>query len=231
MIKLPNLPSKLKAIIESDYANNPYTSGTSVSLPEALVIASVIDAFKLSQTLEIGLASAGSSAAILAAKSYGGCINSHIAIDPYQKTHSEGKGLKVLEKLGYIDRLEWVENLSESYLPEAIKSKKKFDFILIDGGHGLGQSMIDAYLADRALRVGGFIAIDDIYMKSTCNSIKFLTSECGYDVVDCRTTVLNFPRLLKHSFRLGFSYAKMMVSRCSDSLVVLQKVKDYYGGY
>ena len=231
MIKLPNLPPELKAIVERDYTNNLYTSGTSVSLNEALVISAIVYGFKLSLTLEIGLASAGSCAAILAAKNYFGCLDLHVAIDPYQKTHSDGKGLEMLESMGYIDQVRWIENSSESYLPKAIESEKKFDFILIDGGHGLGQSMIDAYFADRILRVGGFLAIDDIYIKSTCNSIKFLTDECGYDVIDCRTNLLNVPRLIKHSFRLGFGYAKMMVSKCNDALVILQKQKDYYGGY
>ena len=231
MIKLPNPPSELIAIVESDYNSNPYTTGTSVSLSEALVIASLVNGFKLSQTLEIGLASGGSCAAILASKNYCGCVGSHIAVDPYQKSHSESKGLKVLDQLGYTDKIEWVERTSEFYLPKAIESEKKFDFILIDGGHGLGQATVDAYFADRLLRIGGFIAIDDIYIKSTYNSVNFLVEECGYEVVDCNTALPNFPRIIKHGFRLDFNYAKMMVSRCVDALVVLQKVKDYYGGY
>lgn len=231
MIKLPTPPSELIAIVESDYTRNPYTSGTSVSLSEALVIASLVNGFKLSQTLEIGLASGGSCAAILAAKNYCGCIGSHIAVDPYQKSHSESKGLKVLDQLGYTDKFEWVERTSEFYLPKAIETEKKFDFILIDGGHGLGQATVDAYFADRLLRIGGFIAIDDIYIKSTYNSVNFLVEECGYEVVACNTALPNFPRIIKHGFRLDFKYAKMMVSRCVDALVVLQKVKGYYGGY
>jgi len=231
MIKLLNPPSELITIVKNNYDSNPYTSGTSVSLAESLVIASLVNEFKLSQTLEIGLASGGSCSAILAAKEYCGCIGSHIAIDPYQKSHSDSKGLKVLENLGYNDKVEWIECSSEIYLPKAVESKQKFDFILIDGGHGLGQAMIDAYFADRILKIGGYIAIDDIYMKSTRNSINFLVKECGYNVVDCNTAIPNFLRIIKHGFYLDFNYARTMVSKCVDALVILQKVQDYYGGY
>ncbi|BCL35197.1 class I SAM-dependent methyltransferase [Nostoc sp. MS1] len=230
-LEFPRLPLELQQTIERDYANNPYTSGTSVSLSESLVMASLVNHFQLASTLEIGLASGGSAAAIIAAKSYFKCNDLHIAIDPYQKTHSGSTGLRVIEQLGYIDHLEWVEDLSEFYLPKVILSEKKFDFILIDGGHGLGQSMIDAYFSDRLLRIGGFIAIDDIYMISTCNSIKFLINECGYQVINSRLGLPNIPRLIKHSLRLGFNYSSTMSSKCSDALVILQKVKEYYGGY
>jgi len=231
ILTLSPLPNDLKEIIEQDYNNNPYTSGTSLSLQEVLTIASLISEFKPQRTLEIGLAHGGSAAAIIASKKYFDIKDIHCAIDPYQKTHSDSRGLDVIEKLGLSNLLDWVEDWSEKYLPKVVETGIYFDFILIDGGHGLGQAMVDAYFADRLLQVGGFIAIDDIYMKTTAESIKYLVKECKYEIVNCQPNLRNLIRFPKISARLGISYATDLLSKSVDALVVMRKTQEYYGGY
>lgn len=222
---LPPLDMALEARIASDYSRNLYTQDTSVSLLEANAIARCVAGFKLEHTLEIGLAHAGSSAAIIAAKRHAGFTTKHVALDPYQRTHSDSRGLSVLQELGYANDLEHLEEFSERYLPA---STAVFDFILIDGGHGLGQAMVDAFFSDRLLRVGGFIAVDDIYMKTTAQSLRYLIGECGYRVV--KSAAYRPLHSIRHGLRLGHDYVRM-VGHSVDGLAILQKTRDYRGGY
>jgi predicted O-methyltransferase YrrM len=230
-LTLPTPPKNLQDAVEQCYKSNPYTSGTSLSLQEVLVIASAIAEFKPERTLEIGLAHAGSTTAILTAKKHFALDGIHYAVDPYQKTHSASRGLEVLEKLGFNESFQWIEDWSENYLPQAIEAGELFDFILVDGGHGLGQAMVDAYFADRLLRIGGLMAIDDIYMETTCQSIKYLVNECKYEILNCQPSLYNVLRFPKISRRLGASYAKDLLSKSVDGLVLLRKTQDYHGGY
>jgi predicted O-methyltransferase YrrM len=230
---LPPLPDPLRQTLERDRDLNQHLSSTSISLPEAVVVASAVYGFGLARTMEIGFAHAGSAAAVIAAKLSRGLPRRHIAIDPYQRTHSESRGLDVLRALGYSEHLVWVEDWSERYLPRALASGEKFDFILIDGGHGLGQAMIDAFFSDQILTIGGFIAVDDIYIKSTANSIEYLVKECGCEVVDCRRGALPNPaRVAVRAWRgLPRWYAWNMSASCADALALLRKTREYRGGY
>lgn len=211
--------------VAQDYAKNRYTEGTSVSLAESLAIAACVAEHRLEKTLEIGFAHAGSAAAIIAAKRANGIFNRHIVLDPYQISNSGSRGLEVIEELGYADDLDFHEVFSEVYLPQCTT---QFDFILIDGGHGLGQAMVDAFYSDRLLRVGGYMAIDDIFMPSTANSIRFLIEECQYEVVSSGPA--RPLRQLKHSIKLGFKYAAQL-GRSVEGLAILRKTLDYRGGY
>lgn len=222
---LPDLDAALAERIASDYGRNPHTQDTSVSLAEANAIARCVAGFKLERTLEIGLAHAGSSAAIIAAKRHAGFQTKHVALDPYQRSHSESRGLEVLQALGYADDLDYREEFSERYLPA---STEVFDFILVDGGHGLGQAMVDAFFSDRLLRIGGFMAVDDIYLKTTAQSLRYLIDECGYRVIN--GAPIKPLRALRHGARLGYDYARM-VAPSVDGLAILQKTRDYRGGY
>jgi hypothetical protein len=231
MPALPALPPDLRATIERNFAANPYTAGTSVSLSEACAIASAVAGLGLRQTIEIGFAAGGSASAVVAAKVYCGFTEKHVVLDPYQLSHSHGTGLEVIEMLGYRDALSWIADWSEVRLPHLIAAGERFDFVMIDGGHGRGQAMVDAYLGDRVLRTHGIMAIHDIYLESTAQSIRFLTEECGYRVVHCQPGTPNPARLAKHTMRLGRAYAFSMLRRCREGLALLQKTREYRGGY
>ncbi|MES2699263.1 MAG: class I SAM-dependent methyltransferase [Pseudomonadota bacterium] len=211
--------------VAADYAKNRYTAGTSVSLAESLAIAACVADNRLERTLEIGFAHAGSAAAIIAAKRSNAIFNRHIVLDPYQISHSGSRGLEVIEELGYSDDLDFNEVPSEEYLPRCAGT---FDFILIDGGHGLGQAMVDAFYCDRLLKIGGYMAVDDIFMPSTAHSLRFLIDECGYKVIPSGPS--RPLRQLKYSFKLGVSYASKL-GRSTEGLAILKKTRDYRGGY
>jgi hypothetical protein len=227
-VVLPELPTDLRIKIQEHYKSNPYSASvTSVSLEEALVIASAVYSFRLARTLEIGFAAAGSSTAVLAAKMHAGLLRRHVAVDPYQRTLSASGGLKVIERLGYSDQLELIEDWSEHYLPKAAEASDLYDLIVVDGGHGMGQAVVDAYYCDRLLPVGGFIAIDDIYLRSTAYSIEFLVNEANYEIVDCRPGWHNPLSLLKRGLRCGYGITRALMSKSVDGLALLRKAKEH----
>ena len=86
-LKLEALPPDLEADLSKRHQANPHTAGTSVSLLEALTLARIVWTLKPARTLEVGLAHAGSAAAIALTKNRLGLHEPHLALDPYQKTH------------------------------------------------------------------------------------------------------------------------------------------------
>lgn len=109
--------------------------------------------------------------------------------------------------------------------------KEVCDLVLIDGGHTSGQAMVDAYFADRSLKAGGIVVIDDIFMKTTAKSVNYLVEECGYSVINTRTSNLSLLRVLRRSARLGIKYAFTHTFFGTDAIAVMQKKRDFRGGY
>ena len=48
----------------------------------------------------------------------------------------------------------------DSSIPKFL-TKKPFDFIFIDGWHTFDYTLVDMFYADRLLRIGGYLLIDD----------------------------------------------------------------------
>ena len=230
MSELLSVPPELERIIRDNYRKNRLSQTGAVSLEESIVIASAVYRYKPQLTLEIGFASGVSAAAVLAAKAFANISEAHIVVDPYQNSHSNSVGLKYVDELGYSERLILVNELSENYLPRIV-ADKKFDFILIDGGHSSGQAMVDAYFADRCLHLGGIVMIDDIYMRSTANSIRYLVDECGYEIIRSNNKRPSFIRIARRSARLGIRFALAHTFRSTNALAILRKSREFFGGY
>lgn len=124
-----------------------------------------------SNTLEIGLAYAGSACAILSANK-----SQHFAIDPNQtKDKYLNIGLKNIKSCGFDDRFNLIAGSSEFELPKLLISKTKFKLIYIDGNHEFEQVALDFYYCDKILEVGGYLIFDDnifLSIKLVTNHIK-----------------------------------------------------------
>ena len=59
------------------------------------------------------------------------------------------------------DKLKFCLDRSETALPQ-LDEKRRFDLVLIDGGHGFPTPFIDWYYASRHLNCGGHLVVDDI---------------------------------------------------------------------
>jgi predicted O-methyltransferase YrrM len=69
---------------------------------------------------------------------------------------------RLISEAGLSDVVEFIAGNSNDVLPALAKTGKKFDFILIDGSHDYPVALLDFINADRLVKPGGIIAMDDV---------------------------------------------------------------------
>lgn len=132
------------------------------------------------KTLEIGCAYGLSSLHICEAL-HGRENAEHILVDPFQHTQWESVGIINLEKAG-IDFFKLIETKSEFALPRlAEQEENQFDFIFVDGWHTFDHTLVDCFYANRLLRVGGYLVIDDVNMPSVRRVADFFKTYPCYE--------------------------------------------------
>jgi predicted O-methyltransferase YrrM len=133
------------------------------------------------KTLEVGCAFGLSSLFICSAlQGRNGAF--HTIIDPYQNTRWDGVGIRNLEEAGY-RFFTLIEGKSEVALPQLLeKDEGQLDFIFIDGWHTFDHTLLDCFYATRLLRVGGYLAIDDVNWPSVRRAVDFLSNYPCYDL-------------------------------------------------
>ena len=125
------------------------------------------------KTLEVGCAYGLSSLHICMALQ-GRPGAAHTIVDPFQNTQWDGVGTMHLERAG-VDFFELVEARSEFALPRILEENEgQFDFVFIDGWHTFDHTLLDSFYANRLLRVGGYLVIDDAGMPPVYRAISFL---------------------------------------------------------
>jgi predicted O-methyltransferase YrrM len=132
------------------------------------------------KTLEVGCAYGLSSLNICAAlQDRAGA--SHTIIDPSQNSVWDGVGIRNLET-AQINFFSLVETGSEFALPRLLETNEhEFDLIFIDGWHTFDHTLVDCFYATRLLRVGGVLAIDDVYFASVSAVVDFLRNYPCYE--------------------------------------------------
>lgn len=135
----------------------------------------------IAQTLEIGCAYGFSSLHIASALA-GRPGARHIIIDPMESTTWKGIGVINLDKAG-VDFYELREESSETALPELLKQGAQFDLVFIDGWHTFDQTLVDMYYANRLIRTGGYILVDDANWISVSKAISYFERYPCYKIV------------------------------------------------
>jgi predicted O-methyltransferase YrrM len=134
----------------------------------------------VSRTLEVGCAYGLSSLYICSAIKERSAA-SHTIIDPFQNTEWDGVGIMNLEQAG-LHFFNLIEVKSEFALPRLLEQMEaKFDFIFVDGWHTFDHTLLDCFYATRLLRVGGYLAIDDIQVPSVWRVVDFLKDYPCYE--------------------------------------------------
>ena len=132
------------------------------------------------KTLEIGCAYGLSSLFICSALEGRNGV-SHTIIDPFQNSQWDGAGIRNLEESG-VSFFNLIEIKSEFALPQLLeKFEGQFDFIFIDGWHTFDHTLLDCFYATRLLRVGGYLAIDDVSFPSVRRVVDFLSNYPCYE--------------------------------------------------
>jgi predicted O-methyltransferase YrrM len=106
----------------------------------------------------------------------------HTIIDPFENGYWDGVGIKNLEDAG-LHFFTLIERSSEFALPTLLEQGEgQFDFIFIDGWHTFDHTLLDCFYATRLLRVGGYLAIDDVNFPSVRRAVEFLRRYPCYEL-------------------------------------------------
>jgi len=131
------------------------------------------------KTLEIGCAYGLSSLYICSAL-YGRDSVKHTIVDPNQNSGWHGIGVSNLERAGF-DFFELIEKPSEFVLPDIAQNKSgAFDMVFIDGWHTFDHTLLDLFYANRLIRVGGYIVIDDCNWPSIAKAVSYFLMYPAY---------------------------------------------------
>lgn len=133
------------------------------------------------RTLEIGCAYGFSSLHIAGALA-GRPGAHHVIIDPMESTTWNGIGTANLDRAG-VDFYELREESSEIALPDLLKTGAEFDLVFIDGWHTFDQTLVDMYYANRLVKVGGYILVDDANWVSVSKAISYFGKYPCYTIV------------------------------------------------
>ena len=132
------------------------------------------------RTLEVGCGYGVSALAICGA-TRGRDGAAHTMIDPNQSTEWHDAGVAALRRAG-LDRFELIAEPSEFALPRLAQSAPgAYDFVFIDGWHTFDHTLLDIFYADRLVRAGGYIVIDDATMASVSKAVSCLATFPGYE--------------------------------------------------
>jgi predicted O-methyltransferase YrrM len=133
------------------------------------------------RTLEIGCAYGLSSLHITdAIKDRDGAL--HIIVDPFQSTQWNAIGVNNLRRAGF-DFFELHEELSEFALPTILQERKEsLDLVFVDGWHTFDHTLLDLYYANRLIRAGGYIVIDDCSLPAVSKAVSYFAKYPCFEI-------------------------------------------------
>ena len=137
----------------------------------------------LTSTLETGMAYGLSTLAICGVHEARG-EGSHVAIDPHQSTDWRGIGVLNLERAGLKARAQVIEQRSDEALPRLREEGLRLDFALIDGLHLFDATLVDFYLADRLMDVGGVLVFHDTWMPAVAQAVAYVRANRAYEPIE-----------------------------------------------
>jgi predicted O-methyltransferase YrrM len=163
---------------------------SSIPVEEGRYLQGLIRDRRPSVSLEIGCAFGVSSLFICEAmREVGG--KQHIIIDPFQNDPAHpwgGIGSANLARAGYGTMVELREALSFECLPRLKSEGLRIDFVFIDGQHTFDYVLVDFFLVDKLLNVGGIVVLDDYTYPSIRKVCRYIAANLPYRCIGPQTT-------------------------------------------
>jgi predicted O-methyltransferase YrrM len=145
----------------------------------------IIHTLEASCTLEIGMAFGISTLYICDALANTPGAR-HIVIDPHQHcTDWRGIGLRHARLAGFDHLIDFRELPAHQALPDLEREGARVDFAFIDGWHTFDFVMVDLFLVDRLLRVGGVVVLDDAEWPGVRKACRYFITNRRYRVLEC----------------------------------------------
>ena len=168
---------------------------SSISLDEGQFLQKLVRQLDPTVTLEVGLAYGISALFICDALNVRNGTQ-HIAIDPNQTGAMAqiyttprggdswgGIGIANLRRAGYGNIVRLIEAPSYRALAELESSGQRIEFAFIDGWHTFDFALVDLFLIDRMLNVGGVVAFDDASWPAIRKVCRFVKTNLAYSVL------------------------------------------------
>lgn len=191
----------------------------------------------IEKTLEIGCAYGLSSLHICAALKDRSSPQ-HWILDPFQNSQFHGIGIANLERL-QCDFFKLIEEPSEFALPKvAQEQSNSFDLVFIDGWHTFDHTLLDLFYANRLVKIGGYIVVDDCGMASVSKAVSYLSNYPGLKIKAQSQRAKSMTSALKQIVRTAIPpaiagyvlprnlYDRYYVRTLYSSMVALQKVAE-----
>jgi predicted O-methyltransferase YrrM len=176
-------------------------AGTRITIGQGAGLHKLVRDNGVRKSLEIGFAYGFSTIWIIDGLS-GRADSSHVAVDPFEKSQWGGVGLRQVERLGLpTEMFTWHEKHAVQALAQMVGEGAEFDLIFIDGNHRFDDILVDFYLADQLVRVGGLIAFDDMWMQAVQSVVSFVRSNRHYELVPQPVKNMAVLRKLAHDTR------------------------------
>lgn len=185
-----------------------------ISIEQGSLLHRLIRENQVRRSLEIGFACGYSTVWILdALREREGAM--HVAVDPFEKTLWHGIGLAQVARLNSAVRFEWVPEHSIHGLSRLIREREQFDFIYIDGNHRFDDVLVDFYLSDQLIRVGGWVMFDDTWLESIQAVCNFVTQNRAYELIAQPLDEIRVFKKLRQDDRTWYHYVPFDVAHSS----------------
>lgn len=182
----------------------------------------------IKSTLEVGCAYGLSSLYICSALA-GRDNAKHLIIDPFQSVEWHGVGISNLERAGF-NFFELIERPSEYVLPELTEGQEgTFDLVFIDGWHTFDHTLTDFFYANRLIKTGGFIVLDDCIMPAVAKVVSYFKNYPCYQIENTLISgdsFLNLKPSIKRRF--GFMLKKIIHPRLARYIIPKYFYDQYY---
>lgn len=227
--------------IVRDEEGNEYKLNSHIDKVEGNVLFKLIDSDPtITKTLEVGCAYGISSLYICSAISERDS-KSHTIIDPFQYEHWHGVGISNLKRAGF-DFYNLIEKPSEFALPELLqKESGVFDVVFIDGWHTFDHTLLDLFYANRLIKVGGYLVVDDSQWSSVAKAVSYFFNYPAYKLLtidnkrpDKKTLKGKIGNVIKTVIRPSVAkniipvnlYNKYYIRLMFSSMVILKKIEE-----
>jgi len=134
--------------------------------------------------VEVGMANAISSLAMLTALEENGGEGRLISIDPNQSTQWRNCGRASIKRAGLDHRHRVIEKTDALALPELLAADTRVDFGYIDGWHTFDYALVDFWYLDKMVSAGGVIAFNDCDWAAVTKAIDFVRTHRRYEELD-----------------------------------------------
>jgi len=160
-------------IVTDDEGNTRDAFPASIQYADGQALYDITSQTKATRTLEIGMAFGLSTLFVCQAHKDKGAGH-HTAIDPWQKRWFNNIGLRNVRNAQLDGDFRFFEAPSFEALAELGSKGERFDFVFIDGNHRFDYTLVDFFLVDKILNVGGHVMLHDPWMPSIRKILSFI---------------------------------------------------------